>query len=199
MIKKVLNNIFLFLLDIRSRPNGGDQDNNRGEVQQQQQIAPASYNSFISQECDTDIKYSVTSPEHTIIKIPSLVYKNFIQKSTPIRKGYFNRKKLQGKPSKNLRHMIKYCFEPTSGLTRENMFQLSYFNRSSRSSLYPEQKNNETVAENLNYLEHVSGLVVVVDSEMKLVAAYFALPSSNLGYRKVFYRRWKGMGFEESL
>ena len=186
------------LIDIRRRPNGRDQ-HQQGGGSHKHQIAPASYNSFISQECDTDIKYAVTSPEHGITTIPRLVYKNFIQKSTPIRQGYFNRKKLQGNPAKNLRHMIKYCFEPTPGLTRDDMFQLSYFNRSSRSSLYPEYRESGTAANRPSYYEHVSGLVVVVDSEMKLVAAYFALPSSNLGYRKVFYRRWKGMGFEESL
>lgn len=191
-------NIYPLLIDIRKSPNG-EVKHRHGVVQHQQQIAPASYNSFISQECDTDIKYAVTSPEHATTKIPRLVYKNFIQRSTPIQQGYFNRKKLQGNPAKNLRHMIKYCFEPTTGLTRDDMFHLSYFNRSSRSSLYPEHRDSGTAADNPNYYGHVSGLVVVVDSEMKLVAAYFALPSSNLGYRKVFYRRWKGMGFEETL
>lgn len=139
----------------------------------------------------------MTSSEYATSTIPRLVYKNFIQKSTPIRQGYFNRKKLQGNPNKNLRHMIKYCFEPTAGLSRDDMLHLSYFNRSSRSSLYPEHRDSGIGLN--NYYEHVSGLVVVVDSEMELVAAYFALPSSNLGYRKVFYRRWKGMGFEETL
>ena len=155
-----------------------------------QEVMAASFNSFISQECDTDIKFSLKS--HRAKSIPPMIQKRFIGKSEHIQNGYFNSKYLPGDPDKKLRNMVKYCFEPHR-LTADEASQLSYFNRTSRSSLYPEQKSDYPGS------KHVSGLSIVVDNHQNLVVAYFALPSSTLGYRKIFYRRWKGMGFEEAV
>ena len=167
-----------------------------------QDTAPAAYNSFISQECDTDIKYAVMTTTNNMVSstIPNFIRKRFIDKSPPIGRGYFNRKKLPGVLSKGLRNMIKYCFEPHL-LTAEHVRELSYFNRNSLSTLYPEQQKLTVNNDRMGGIDftYVSGLAVVLDSEMRLVAAYFALPSSGMGYRKVFYRRWKGMGFEETI
>ena len=121
-----------------------------------------------------------------------MIQNKFIHKSKEILNGFFSTKRLPGDKEKKLKNLIKFCFEPYK-LLPEDAIQLSYFNRTSRSSLYPEHKIDYPA------YKHVVGFTVVIDDEQNLVAAYFALPSSNVGYRKVYYRRWKGMGFEEAL
>lgn len=154
-------------------------------------VTQASFNSFISQECDTDIKYSLQSARAN--SIPPVIVGHLRDRNGALKGGYFNRKFLPGNAERKLNDMVKYCIEPFR-MSHGEATRVSYFNRTSRSSLYPERAITGYPA-----YKHVSGIAIVVDRKQKIIAAYFALPSSTIGYRKVFYRRWKGMGFEDAV
>jgi len=154
-------------------------------------VMQASFNSFISQECDTDIKYSLQSARAN--SIPLVIVARLRDRSGVLKDGYFNKKYLPGNANRKLNDMVKYCIEPFR-MSHGDATRVSYFNRTSRSSLYPER-----IISGYPAYKHISGLAMVVDRKHRVVAAYFALPSSTIGYRRVFYRRWKGMGFEDAV
>ena len=157
-------------------------------------VVPATYSSFISQECDADIKYLYDGK-----KIPSRI-KNMYNKYSTLENfqhGYFNWKSLPGNTFLNLQNMTKYCFEP-SKLTLKEAKRVLSVNRTSRSSLCSsDYAFDRTTSPQQN--TYVAGLGFVVDSDDNIVAWYFAVHSSTLGYKFVSYKRWRGQGFEEYL
>ena len=150
---------------------------------------PAPFQSFISQECDTDIKYSFTGTRSNLI-LP--VVRKYIKRlQYKFQLGYFNIKQLVGNRTLGLHHMTKYCFEPHQ-LTLKEIKQIENFNRASKSSLIPEEVRSPSSA--------VAGVAIVIDKETQdLAAIYFALKSTNVGYKRVYYKRWKGESFDEAL
>ena len=150
---------------------------------------PAPFQSFISQECDTDIKYAFTGTRSNLI-LP--VVRKYIKKLLhKFQLGYFNIKQLVGNKTIDLHNMTKYCFEPRQ-LTLKETKQIENFNRASKSSLIPEEVRSPSSA--------VGGVAIVIDKETQdLAAIYFALKSSNVGYKRVYYKRWKGGSFDETL
>lgn len=133
-----------------------------------------------------DIKYSFD-----MSRLPSLIgrmYRRYIGK---FQKGYFNRKFLHGNANINLRDMTKYCFEPYKMTVGEAM-SIGRFNRISSCSLLESEYG-------IMSEKYIAGLTIVIDSKHTIVASYFAVRSSALGYRHVYYRRWKGEGLEEIL
>ncbi|XP_057298302.1 uncharacterized protein LOC130629188 [Hydractinia symbiolongicarpus] len=152
-------------------------------------VAEASSSSFISQECDVDIKFSFSGTHAKLV--PNTV-KNYMGKY--VRKfdhGYFNVKKLKGNPNKDLRNMTKYCFEPYH-MTLKEAKEIFRFNRTTKSSLNYELEDTGNPM--------IAGISIIMsDNGHALEGIYFALKSSTVGYRNVFYRRWRGQGFTEAL
>lgn len=148
--------------------------------------APAPSSSFINQECDTDIKYSVIGT--TTPALPSLVHDYIRPHVEKFRHGFFNFRKLPAEGDNNGKGLVeelKYCFEPRY-LSYKDVSELSHFNRVTKASLIdvPEDKS-----------KNIAGVAVVVDPKSMVVrSTYFALKAGNYGYRNVYYKRWKGNG-----
>ena len=69
---------------------------------------PATFQSFIAQECNTDIKYSSNGTPSSFI-LP--VVRKYIKKlQYKFQLAYFNIKQLAGNKTIDLHHLIKYCF-----------------------------------------------------------------------------------------
>ena len=147
--------------------------------------------SFISQECDMDTKYAVASAYSKMI--PAKVLDYCKPKLFSFLHGYFNVKQLPGVRQSGLQNMTKVCFEP-KWLSAQDVKQMYRFNRVVKSSIYLEDKTATQKQ------EFVTGVAIVVDDLTgHLEGFYFALPSNKLGYRKVGYRRWKGVGVLDYL
>lgn len=151
--------------------------------------APAGYQSFISQECDVDIKYSFSGTRSAmIVKEVKDICKKLQLK---FQLGYFNLKQIAGDDTKELQSMTKYCFEPYNMSLKEAK-SLIKFNRKTKSSLYQVPSKNSS--------EEVAGIVVLFNKVTKeLEGIFFATKSKGLGYKRIFYKRWKGQGLEETF
>ena len=104
---------------------------------------PAAFQSFISQECNTGIKYSSNGTLSSFI-LP--VFRKYIKKlQYKFQLAYFNIKQLAGNKTIDLHHLIKYCFEPRQ-LTLKETKQIENFNRASKSSLIPEEVRSSSSA-----------------------------------------------------
>lgn len=149
-------------------------------------ITEATFSSFISQECDSDVKYSFD-----MARLPKIFQKTYERFPSKFDKGFFNIKVLQGNAEIRLQNMTKYCFEPYKMTVREAM-SIGPFNRSTRSTLFASEYEKKME-------KHIAGITIVIDIQHTLMAIYFAVPSSGVGYKYVYYRRWRGEGFEEFL
>ena len=104
---------------------------------------PATFQSFIAQECNTDIKYSSNGTPSSFI-LP--VVRKYIKKlQYKFQLGYFNIKQLAGNKTIDLHHLIKYCFESRQ-LTLKETKQIENFNQASKSSLIKEEVRSSSSA-----------------------------------------------------
>ena len=153
-------------------------------------IAEASLSSFISQECNTDIKYSVASKHGN--KIPQSILSKFKLKLMHFLHGFFNIEKFLEKPEIKLKNMTKVCFEPRD-LQVKDLPSIYRFNRVVKASLLKGGKR-------LKPDDIIEGVTVVVeDDDGKIHGIYFAMKGANFGYKTVGYRRWMGQGVLETL
>ena len=152
-------------------------------------VAEASMSSFISQECNTDIKYSVASKRGKSIPQPILL--RFKDKIMNFLHGFFNLQTLIEKPEIGLKNMTKVCFEPRD-LRVKDLPSIYRFNRLVKASLL---KGVSPKPDDVVY-----GVVAVVEDDSGLFhGIYYAVKGSYLGYRSVGYRRWRGQGVLDAL
>ena len=152
-------------------------------------ILEAPLSSYINQECDTDVKYSFSGSHKSIIpKIVKDFCKKYIKK---FESGYFATKKIISNSSKIDLNVTKFCLEPNK-LTMSEASSLAHFNKTSLSSLHNERRPNKNST--------VAGLTIAVDSQtLSIVAVFFAIRSSNIGYQNVYYKRWNGESVADVL
>eukprot|EP00794_Sanderia_malayensis_P012837 gene12837-14157_t len=153
-------------------------------------VAQASTSSFISQECNTDMKYSVASKHAS--SIPQSILSLIQRKLFHFLHGFFNLVHMSEIPDLRLSNMTKVCFEPKQ-LKVKDLPSIYRFNRVVKASLLHRDrlKSDEDV---------VAGVVIVAEDIGKTVhGIYFALASPDFGYKTVGYRRWRGQGVLEAL
>ena len=153
-------------------------------------IAEAAISSFISQECNTDARYSVASKRGKVI--PQAILQRFQKKLMHFLQGFFNIQKFKEQPEKGLKNMTKVCFEPR-GLLYKDLPQLFRFNRIVKASLL----NRD---ENVMHDDIIYGIAVVIEDRSGFFhGIYYAIRDSSYGYRTVGYRRWRGQGVLDPL
>ncbi len=153
-------------------------------------IAEAALSSFISQECNTDVKYSLASKHAK--KIPQPVLTLIQHKIFHFLHGFFNIERFREKPDVKLKNMTKVCFEPKQ-LKLKDLHSIYRFNRLVRASLSNRgrlSKDDDVIA----------GIVVVSEDHGKAVhGIYYALEGPRFGYKSVGYRRWRGQGVLQTI
>ncbi len=153
-------------------------------------VAEASMSSFISQECNTDIKYSMASKHAN--RIPQAIISLIQHKLLHFLHGFFNLEYMAEKPQLNLKNMTKVCFEPKE-LKVKDLPGIYRFNRVVKASLSHRGKL-------LNDNDVIAGIVIVTeDFGKKVHGIYYALEAADFGYKTVGYRRWRGQGVLDPL
>lgn len=153
-------------------------------------VTLAATSSFISQECNTDAKYSVASKRGRII--PTSILQRFKQKLMNFLHGYFNVQKFKEQPEHGLKSITKVCFEPRN-LLYKDLPSIFRFNREVKATLLDEDRQ-------LKPSDVIYGLAVATEDESGLFhGIYFATRGKNYGYRTVGYRRWRGQGVLDAL
>ena len=153
-------------------------------------VAEAALSSFISQECNTDAKYSVASKRGR--GIPQVILQRFQQKLMYFLHGFFNMQKFKEQPEKGLKNMTKVCFEPRN-LLYKDLPQLFRFNRLVKASLLSRDQH-------IKQDDVIYGLAVVTEDDNGIFhGIYFAIKDINYGYKTVGYRRWRGQGVLDAL
>ena len=153
-------------------------------------VAQAAMSSFISQECNTDAKYSVASKHSK--RIPKAILQRFQQKLMHFLHGFFNTQRFHEQPQKGLKNMTKVCFEPRN-LLYKDLPSLFRFNRVVKASLL---NGDRHIKED----DVIYGLAVVTEDDNSVIhGIYYAIKDSRFGYRSVGYRRWRGEGVLDAL
>ena len=153
-------------------------------------VAEAAMSSFISQECNTDVKYSVASKHAK--RIPEAILSLLKNKLLHFLNGFFNIEYLIEKPDVGLSNMTKVCFEPKE-LKLHDLPSIYRFNRIVKASL---SRGGRHTNEN----DAIAGVVIVTEDNSGLVQGiYYALKAPNFGYKTVGYRRWRGQGVLDAL